>query len=355
MAYSILYVEDLDPSSIVHDLQRNGFDVRHHSPEDFEKTLVVTKSFDLLLLDFRLTAKKAVFDAPTIAQTLRTLNSNAHQDIPIVLISSEEKIKDYYRDFTSQDLFDISLTKSDLLNNLEKYAQRFKSIVDAYKLIKNTKFNVDKVLSVPDEIQLDYRITQKLNSDIRSNDVYAFSNFVLNQIVTSIGVLIGEDVLSSRLGVSKKSKDWESLKDLLDFARYRGVFSSSYNRWWADQVLYWWKELTNSELSLRRMNADQRTKIISKETGLNLTALSKTKFANSSNFWTICKETYLPIDPIDGLELEIRQQLPWQEKEYLSIQAAIEPNKFDAHSNAFYLKHLKPSEAKRLSEIRRNH
>lgn len=354
MAYKILYVEDLDPGSIVHDLERNGFDVTHYSPEDFEKTLREAGKFDLLLLDFRLTAGKAVFDAPTIAQTLRTVNSNAHMDIPIVLISSEDNIKDYYRDFTSQDLFDISLTKSDLLRNLNKYAQRFKSIIGAYESIRNSKFSVESALNVPISIQLDYRINQKLTNEIRSNDIYAFSNFVLNQIVKSTGVLIGEDMLSSRLGISKDSEDWEELKAILKSVQYKGIFSDSYNRWWADGLLNWWKELVNDEHSLRRLNAEQRVKIISEKTDLKLLALSKSKYAQSSNYWTICKETSLPIDPIDGLELEIRFQLPWQEKEYLSLEAALNPSKFDAQSQPYYHKYLKPSEAKRLSVIIKN-
>lgn len=354
MAYKILYVEDLDPGSIVHDLKRVGFDVKHHSPENFEQTLSETASVDLLLLDFRLTAGKAVFDAPTIAQTLRTVKSNAHKDIPIVLISSEANIKDYYRDYTSQDLFDISLTKSDLLSDLDKYSQRFRSIISAYRLIRDSSFNVESTLAVPRDIQLDYRIDKKLTNEIRSNDVYAFSSFVLNQIVASIGVLIGEDVLSSRLGISKDSENWDGMKAILESARYKGIFSDSYNRWWADGILNWWKALVNDEYSLRRLNAEQRVKLISEKTNLNLFALSKTKYAQSSNFWTICKETSLPIDPIDGLELESRIQLPWQEREFLSLQAAIEPSKFDAQGQSLYLKHLKPSEAKRLSELRRN-
>lgn len=354
MAYKILYVEDLDPGSIVHDLARNGFEVKHHSPEEFEKTLAEVNGFDLLLLDFRLTAGKAVFDAPSIAQTLRTVNSNVHMDIPIVLISSEENIKDYYRDFTSQDLFDISLTKSDLLNNLDKYCRKFKSVIAAYESIRSSNFNINRTLAILPEVQLDYRITKKLTSEIRSNDIYAFSSFVLNQLVTSIGVLIGEDVLSSRLGVSKDSQDWEKLKELLEPVKYKGIFADSYNRWWADGVLNWWKSLNKDEHSLRRLNAEQRVKIISEKTKLNLTALTKSKHAQSSNFWTICRETSIPIDPIDGLELEIRFQMPWQEKEYLSLQAAIEPTKFDAQGNPFFIKFLKPAEAKRLSLILRN-
>lgn len=354
MDYNIVYVEDLDPGSIVHDLSRMGFNVTHHSPEDFEETIKEVAEFDLLLLDFRLTAGKAKFDAPSIAQTIRTINSTTHKDVPIVLISSEGNIKDYYRDFTSQDLFDISLTKSDLLRNLEKYSHRFKGLVSAYKLIGDLKFNVEKILAVPSQIQLDYRIIINLTNEIRSKDIYAFSSFVLNQIITSVGVLIGEDVLSSRLGVSKNSQDWEKLKELLEHVKYKGVFSSSYNRWWSEGVMNWWKEIDLNKHSLRRLTAEQRVKVISEKTKLNLSPVAKTNYAKSSSFWTICKETSLPIDPIDGLELDIKIQMPWQEKEYLSLQAAVEPKKFDAQSKPYFHKYLKPSELKRLSEFRKN-
>lgn len=351
MAYKLLYIEDLNPGSIKHDLERFGFEVDHHNPEVFEDTLKTASQYDILLLDFRLTAGKAIFDAPSIAQTLRTVNSSAHKDIPIILISSENNIKDYYKDFTSQDLFDISLTKSDLLDNLEKYTTRFKSIISAYQIIKDKKFEVESVLQKPKSVNLDYRINKKLEGEIRSNDVYAFASFILVQLVAKIGVLIGPDVLSSRLGVSKESKDWVKLLENFNGIKYSGIYSESYSRWWAEGLASWWLDEVKEQRSMRRINAEERVAIISKHTKLDLTPVQKSKYAKSSNFWTICKEISVPIDPIDGLELEMSFQMPWQDNEYLSLQAAIEPTKYDAAKKPFYQKYLKPAEKKRLLEI----
>ncbi|MDZ7726101.1 MAG: hypothetical protein U5L75_00790 [Candidatus Campbellbacteria bacterium] len=84
------------------------------------------------------------------------------------------------------------------------------------------------------------------------------------------------------------------------------------------------------ENSLRKLNAEQRLKQLEKITGLSLSIQEPTKYAKSTSYWTICKETSLPIDPIDGLELYKKDLLEWQDKEYLSIQAGLEPKKFDA-------------------------
>lgn len=353
MAYKLLYIEDLNPGSIKHDLERFDFEVDHHNPELFEATLKTTSEYDILLLDFRLTEGKAIFDAPSIAQTLRTANSAAHKDIPIVLISSEENIKDYYRDFTSQDLFDLSLTKSELLGNLVKYTARFKSIILAYQTIRNKKFDVESILAKPKEVELDYRISKMLEGEVRSNDIYAFASFILVQLVTKVGVLFGEDVLSARLGVSRESENWSKLVETLSSFKYEGIYSESYNRWWAEGLIKWWEDEVGEKRSLRKLSAHDRSEIISKSTGLKLSPLEKPQYAKSDNFWTICKESSVAIDPIDGLELDMGYLMPWQEKEYLSIKSAIKPFKFDAAKNPFYEKYLKPAEKKRLSIILR--
>jgi hypothetical protein len=357
MAYKILYIEDLDPGSIIHDLNNHGFEVKHYVPKNFEETVKEVNSYDLLLFDFRLTETTAIFDAPTIAQTLRTINSDNHRDIPIVLISSETKISDYYKDLTSQDLFDLSLTKDTLLNNLEKYSLRFSSLINAYKTISTEKFDVVKCLNLSkgQAKNLDYRIVEKLNRDMFSSDIFAFSSFILNNLIQTIGPLFGEDVLSARLGISKTSEDWEKLKSHFDSFKYNGIFSNSYNRWWSDGLINWWKDNNEGKNTLRKLNAEQRLKKITEITGLSLVAQEPTKYAKSTSYWTICKETHLPIDPLDGLELHKKDLLDWQEKEYLSIQAGLEPQKFDSTTKKpVYIEFLKPIEKNRLKSIAKN-
>jgi hypothetical protein len=354
MSFKILYIEDLEPGSIVHNLSRFGFEVTHYVPKTFEETISKIKDFDLLLFDFRLTETTAFFDAPTIASTIRTINSTYHYDVPIVLISSEDKICDYYKDYTSQNLFDLSITKKNLLIDLPKYSIRFQSLIKSYKLINEKKFNINELLNIsgPENYIIDYRITEKLKSQLICSNVFAFSNFILNNLIRTIGPLIGEDVLSARLGISKSSSDWESLKSNFESFKYKGIFSDSYDRWWNEGLINWWKAHNDGKNNLRILNSDQRKSILAEKLNIDLSTIPLTKYAFSSAYWTICKELFLPIDPIDGLELNRRELLVWQDKEYISIQAAIEPTQFDSVTGVpVFNQFIKPIDKVRLKEI----
>lgn len=346
MAFKILYVEDLNPGSIVHDLNERGFETESCNPENLNDLVNSAKNYDLLLLDFRLTEnKKVIFDAPTIAQTIRTVGGEAHLDIPIVLISSEEKITDYYRDFSSHDLFDYAIEKRAFLADVEKFSCRFNDVINAYKAVKENNKDVAASLGIRKEKmkELDYRIFEQLSSETYSTDVFAFTSYILKQIIRSIGVLIGEDILLARLGIAKSSNDWAKLKETLNPFRYKGIFSSSYNRWWSADMEQWWKSEI-SEASLRRLSAQKRVELLKGKTGFSeLQPQVPTNHATSSNFWTICKQLNVGIDSIDGLELHQRDLKPWQEKEYISIQAGLE--------SCDLVKYVKPFDKERLNEI----
>jgi hypothetical protein len=346
MAYKILYIEDLNPGSIIHDLKSNGFEAEHYEPENLDELLVKVKNYDLLLLDFRLTEnQKVMFDAPTIAQTIRTLGGTMQMDIPIVLISTESKICEYYKDFSSQDLFDYSVSKEVFLENIVKYSERFNAVIEAYSFEKGNNKNIFKSLDIDEkEIEnIDYRIIEKLKSEIYSSNIFAYNNFILNNIIRSIGVLIGEDVLASRLGVSIKSTDWETLKSQLETFKYTGIYSNAYDRWWNYKIENWLIEQNNNS-SWRRLNAEQRVQKLIEITGLkNLVVSEKLKHSSGTNFWTICKDTKQPLDTIDGLELHQRDLYPWQEKEYISILSGLESSPL--------FKFVKPFDREKLIEI----
>ena len=351
MAYNLLYIEDLDPKSIVHELETKGFNVKHLNPSSFEESMKEISSIgcDAILIDFRLTSGAAIFDAPTIAQTLRTKNTVYHKSIPIILVSSETRISDYYKDFTSQDLFDFSTSKEWFLKNIDKCVLRINSFINAYKKIETSEYNIGSILNVSAEElkQIDYRIIERVNSEVIKTDTHAFSSFICNELIKSIGLLIGEQVLAARLGVSIKSEGWDRLKENFIAFKYNGIFSDSYNRWWAYGIENWWLTNSGTDIGLRRLNAEQRVERIKAFTGIeNLRAESKLDFSKSSNFWTICKSTFRPIDPIDGLELHQRELYAWQEKEYISILAGLESTEL--------LNFVKPIDKRKLSEIQKS-
>lgn len=348
MAYKLLYIEDLDPGSINSDLTSQGFDVNHLNPSKLEDVMVTfeQEKYNAVLIDFRLSGGtgKAIFDAPTVAQTIRTKATFSHSHIPIFLITAEKNISSYYDDITSNDLFDLSVSKEVFQKHLDKYCNRLKSIIKAYEITQNEKFQLDKILGISNQYleKIDYRIAEKLNIDHFKNNTFYVARFILNQIIRSVGMLIGEDILSARLGVSLKSGGWENLKKIFEKSKYTGVFSDTYNRWWGKHV----EEICEKEFgiqSLRRLNAKQRNEALTKKGVNNLVSVELLEFAESTNFWTICLEIKEPIDPIDGLELAKRDLLPWQEKEYISVLAALRSSEL--------LKYVKPMDKERFNEI----
>ncbi len=349
MAYKILYIEDLNPASIIADLEGQGFEMMHHNPEIFENTLTLLTegNFDAILIDFRLTSGTAVFDAPTIAQTARTKSSTEKEakHTPIFLISTEKNISDYYDDITSNDLFDLSIKKEDLQEDMVKYSIKFKSIIDAYRFIEESKFDLNTILNNKENVfKLDYRIEEKLTSEHFKTNTYFFSKFIYYQVIRSVGQLIGEDVLAARLGVSKKSDGWEILKNAFVKSKYTGIFSEAYDRWWAISI----EEFCNVEFgisSLRRLNANQRVEVFNGLGFKDISPIENLEFSTSTNFWTICSDLKYPIDPIDGLELNKRELFPWQEEEYISILAAFKSSDF--------LKFVKPIDKQRFIDLQK--
>jgi hypothetical protein len=348
MAYKVLYIEDEDPRSIKSNLEKDkDFIVKTWSPDSLENLGNEIKGMDLLIMDFRLTNSKTIVDGPAFAQALRTKKSDIHMNIPMILFSVEENITDYYKDYTSQDLFDFSVPKREYLLHSNKYNNRIKAVIDAYALITKSKNNLNLILDIKEAFKnenLDYRIEFSLSKKLFAEDVYAFSSFIFHNIIRSVGVLIGPDILSARLGVSKDSGEWAELLEQLDSKKYTGVFSTVYDRWWAESINEWFKSLDERKRSLRRLSAVDRVASIKQFTGLqNLIPITKIQKANysavSSKFWTICKETKKPIDYIDGYELYDRDLFVWQEPEYIS---------FLGKSSKYYAKYIKPSDQKKI-------
>jgi hypothetical protein len=326
MAYKIFYIDDLETESRKKDLENLGYVVKLFDPTSNLNDMFTSldSDTDAVILDYRLTkgANNACFDAPTIAQTLRTKHKDDNKGIPLILMSNEQiKVSEFDKDFTSQDLFDFVLTKECFTRNMENFRDKLDSFISAYQKIKTEK-DLIKILGLEKgEIELHSRLVSEF--DKSGNNQLKISSLIYDDLISAVGLTIGEDVLSARLGVSKVSEDWSELLVSLKGAAYTGIFSDSKDRWWMDKVNFWWKETISSETSLRRLNAEERVALIKSKLPLeNLTPLTKTKHSLSSNFWTICNYSKEPLDPFDGVEL-LKDYLPWQEKKYLSIDSAL--------------------------------
>ena len=326
MAYKIFYIDDLETESRKKDLEDLGYVVKLYDPTSNLNDLFteIEADTDAVILDYRLTKGKnnACFDAPTIAQTLRTKHKDDNKGIPLILMSNEQiKVSEFDKDFTSQDLFDFVLTKEEFTRGMDIFKSKLDSFIAAYQKIKSDN-DLIKILGLEKgEIVLHSRFITLF--DKAGNNQLKTSSLIYDNLISAIGLTVGEDVLSARLGVSKKSEDWPKLLDSLKNAIYKGIFSDTKERWWMEKVNFWWKEKISETIPIRRLNAEERVELIKEKLELkNLTVVIKTKYSESSNFWTICKFSKEPLDPFDGVEL-LKDYLPWQEKEYLSIDSAL--------------------------------
>lgn len=354
MAYRILYVEDLNPETKIEEFKLYGYDVEAYKPQSLEHTCnsIVEGHYDALVFDYKLTANREkmankLFNAPTIAQTLRSMELT----IPIILMSSQKVITEAFDlDYTNQDLFDFCISKENFSQDTTKYCKRIDAFINAYKIIQIHSYKLQPILNVSPSLfkMLDFRLKATFELPYIKNNVYAICRFVNYELIRSIGILIGEDVLSSRLGISKDSEDWSMLIDKLKDYKYHGILSEVYDRWWWDSIDIWWKTISPNR-TLRQLSSTERVLIIKKYLGLNkLNPITPLQYAQSDMFWTICKETHYALDPnIDGFDLHIKNIYPWQEKEYVSAYGVLV-------SNPKILKHLSVVDKQAIKQIANN-
>jgi hypothetical protein len=329
MVYNILYIEDLDAETRNLTFNRENFKLESIAPSNsIDKIIndIKEKNPDLIILDYILTegSELKFCNAPTIAATLRSLTAvEGFKERPIVLMSNQDHIVNLFRkDYTSHDLFDYAITKQNATKvSTEKFINKCISFIEAYKDIANKKFDLSKILLI-DKKLIHSKLYFYLNENNKS--IYEYSRFIFEHLIRCSGMIIGEDVLSARLGVSKESSDWEKLKTSLEDFKYKGVFSNSYNRWWMFLIDSWWTSTLNEKHSLRHYNAEERVKILKTKLGLSLDIVISSDKNLSTNYWTICKHTKLPLDPFDGIELLEEEFMPWQDKDYLSIDGYLE-------------------------------
>lgn len=323
MKYKILYIEDQPADSIKDNLERAGFIVDVNSADDINSVIsVLGGDYDAYIMDFRLTSQKGVVDAPTFASTLRT-NGKNHKKKPIILISTEPNLREFENDFTSQDLFDFVVGKKAFRADSDKYSARIKSMIEAYKTIELTSYDIYKTLEIENSIIIDYRLIEKLDIAKSHEDTYNFCRIIYFTVIRSIGILIGKDVLAARFGIDKSSKDFDTFINKISNCKYTGILSSSYERWWFHKIAEFWNSISEGK-SLRRSSALERVTLINNALGLELKPASPIELSTSATFWTICKETKLPIDPSEGFIVSRKNIEVWEEQEYISLYGVLE-------------------------------
>lgn len=302
--------------------------------DQLDNLIGILKDFQGVILDLQLNShqesEKGVeqfqvkYQAPPLAQMIRTLASeNKIKDLPIILCSTENKIKaSFNKDFTSHDLFDWTFLKDDLNNQT---VNKIASFIEGYLFIDENKTNYSKILE-RDYDEIDERILSRFITEENPPN-HEIARVIFKDIVQPTGVLINEQTLAARLGIDieQSGEEWNSLlSNYFENARYKGVFNEAWYRWWNDISLDIFEEITGENCA--SVNANKRVDLLKEKTEFkNLVAAEPIKLNSSNDFWNICEITKKPIDPFEGYKInEKNEPKPWQDYSYVSLYAILE-------------------------------
>ncbi|WP_439879707.1 hypothetical protein ACSX1A_11015 [Pontibacter sp. MBLB2868] len=374
MKIKYLYLDDENSNQTnsfaeILERSREDLEIKMRPPLPFSEEMAKLKAdindVNGLLLDLRLDMvtndqKKAEYRALTLAQEIRTrVTEGSLKAVPIVLCSTDDRLnKSYKKDETGHDLFDKRYLKGEFIDNRKTISDQLVSLAKGYEMIRvikssirNRKNELHQFFDLPKEklMSLDVRLLNYFGSTDGKMPEHEYARLILKEMIEVPGVLIDEYFLAARLGVDQSSEDWPSLRDkFLKNCKYTGPFNEAWPRWWMHLVSEWWFSLKNCPANLSYLNASEKVDFLKSATNLKgLITQTGYKDNYSSRFWTICKALNVPIDPVDGLMVDGRSPQPWQEKEYISIDAAVKRIKFREGVR------VHPFEEERLKDIKR--
>lgn len=343
---TFLYLDDEDVQATVDSLNRCNhvlISVRKANGFETELDSLNFKELDGIILDYRLDGNQegggVKYKAPALAQELRNriTENQIPKDFPIILCSTDDRIKLLNSDETSNDLFDYRFLKNSELNT-EKVSFILLTLVNGYKKISQSKGDLSRIIE-RDINEIDDRVFSKFVD--KKYPVHEIARHINHQLIKETGLLIHEGILFARLGLVKNDDSIALVKKYFSDCLYRGVFYEGSTRWWMDKVNDKFKALTNRTLA--SVDAIQSVNLLKKSTGLNLEDAKPITLSHSNRFWTICEFTGKPLDTIEGFKLANEPALSWQEPRYISLLAIAE----HAHTDASKGLLLHPSEKQR--------
>lgn len=373
MAIKYLYIDDNLTDTVSGQVaalnqNKNELEIVHQQPMgnwEEERTFFLndfSKVYDGLIIDLRLDDEKnskglkSFYKGTSLAQELRTLSTEkAFKEIPIVLLSATAKIEASL-DNTGEDLFDIRISKEKITDSsFAEIRNKLIALGNAYKYLIDVKKSPPKdwaesIFKAKEEC-IDNRFYSKALG-IFSQPIHSFISFVIKSFLSADGILISKFTLLARLGIDlEKSKDVVQLISKFDRALYRGILHEGWRAWWAYDVEQILSEWFPEDVFVRNIEADKRVEFIKKATGItDLVAAEKLQYSNSAAFWTHCKGTNRPIDPIDGLMIANQENTsPWEEKKYISIFEAL------TRKNVSMWQDVAATEAERLKKLKTIH
>lgn len=329
-----LYIDDEKDKAktYIESLQKVGeLEIDFQQAQTLDKTFLLKnlKDYHGVLLDLRTDQELdennniSDFTGAEWGQHLRVLSTNGEleNDVPIVLFSTDAKLQQtYFRDLTSNNIFDRFLSKDKTPANAQK---KLISLANGYKEIIKYKDDFNSLLKI-NISDLDPRIFSRFIG-VADIPTHEYAQMILKDLIYAKGVLINEDYLAARLGIDKNiSSDWNKIKEIFEVAKYKGVFSDGWDRWWMFGIDKIFNEISGTYL--KYLDAKERVTILKEKSELeNLNYATPISKNESYDYWTVCKALGQPLDSHEAFKVYTRSEpKPWQEYEYISLHALLE-------------------------------
>ena len=222
---------------------------------------------------------------------------------------------------SSHNLFDSYFSK---VNTSQNASQELFALAKGYIEIEENRNNLAKLMKLDDLYDLNSEIFARFNIDNQNIPTHEYAQVILKDLIYVTGALIDESILASRVGVDIKSKNWQEVKELFKSAKYQGVFSDGWDRWWMFKINEIFKKEFNTYLSY--LNAEEKCQLfIEKKNISDISSPIPIKFNSSNRYTTVCKVLNRPLDAIEGYRVYTTKPLKqWQEYSYASLYAFAE-------------------------------
>ncbi|WP_031519504.1 hypothetical protein [Siccibacter colletis] len=330
----------------------NGLEVHHKQVYPTSADVVSelkNNEYNGLIIDQKLSAisdqgVKADYYGTTLAQQLRTEMAVGNiLPIPMVLLSNENVIvESYIPDDSSNDLFDFVIKKHEVAQEEKRLrvSKMLHSLIQAYDKARAVKKDIGIDLNEEELCrlfncnadQIDYMDTRFLDFiKSKGGDTHSLVASIYSSLIQSAGMLVTEEMLQTKLGISKNSSDWDSVKQRLNAYKYNGPFCDLKERWWFSGVEDWWDELCPENV-LQNLTVKERVGILIEKLSLshlNPIELSYSDGQQSEYLWVNCVLSGVALDPYDALRVRDPEAKVWEQPKYIDLRAFL--NDDDEH------------------------
>lgn len=284
-----------------------------------------------------------------LAQDIRALQkSSAIPEYPVIRFANAQPIqRNVSGDPASDDLFDDKINKAEVGERRDEFARRIVGVRTVYEgllAFDKGKLDFKQLFNVDDEgIEewLHPGLLARLE-DGHSHATHVAAGAFIRSFLGPPGLLINRHLLITRLGIDPDSakKNWDTIASFANGFAYSGLGFGFSPRWWARGLELAWMSLKGAENPLASTPSGERAAVLSKELGVELTALKMPPMSPGDRPWRWCQLSseqnppeFMPVDPKYGVRITPRADLaPWVDPLHASIGVALR-NKDDRRLN----------------------